>query len=256
MSSPFPGMNPYLEQDSLWQNFHQLFATTILQALVPQVRPAYIVTLEEHVYIHELSDDERLFLGRADVALTQVSTAEKTQAGATALQAPARGRIPAVVDIERLSYVEIRDRQDRQLVAVLELLSPSNKKIGPDREQYVAKRRRLLSGSAHFVEIDLLRGGPRMPLEDLPDCDYYALVSRVEERPDVAVWPIRLRDRLPKIPVPLRAPDPHVWIDLQQLLDRVYDSAGYADYIYTGHPQPPLHPDDAVWARQFLPPML
>src|SRR5438094_5877760 len=183
MPSPFPGMNPYLEQDDAWGDFHQRFLPAVAASLSPQVRPGYIVKLEEHLYIHELGDDERLFLGRADVAITHVSTAAKPQAGTAMLQAPAHGRIPAVVDIERQSYIEIRDRRDRQLVTVLELLSPSNKKIGPDREQYVAKRRQLLSGTVHFVEIDLLRGGPRMPLEDLPGCDYYALVSRVEERP-------------------------------------------------------------------------
>ena len=39
------------------------------------------------------------------------------------LEVPARVRLPAV-DHERLSYLEIRDRQDRELVTVVELLSP------------------------------------------------------------------------------------------------------------------------------------
>src|SRR5437763_12039804 len=92
-----------------------------------------------------------------------------------------------------------------------------------------------------------------MPLDDLPDCDYCVVVSRAEERPRVGVWPIRLRDRLPTVPVPLRAPDPDATLDLQAAVHRLYDVAGYHFYIYGGNPQPPLHPDDAAWARQFLP---
>src|SRR6202011_1559181 len=106
-------------------------------------------------------------------------------------------------DIERVPFLEVRDRQGRELVAVIELLSPSNKRPGEDREQYLAKRRELLRSPAHLVEIDLLRGGPPMPLEDRPVCDYSVLVSRAERRPVAAFWPLRLRDRLPVIPIPL-----------------------------------------------------
>ena len=41
----------------------------------------------------------------------------------------ARVRLPAV-DRERLSYVEIRDRRDRELVTVIELLSPGEQVHG------------------------------------------------------------------------------------------------------------------------------
>lgn len=253
MPSPFPGMNPYLEQDDAWHDFHERFIPYCSDVLVPQVRPGYIVKLDEHVYIHERSAAEREFLGRADVSITRSDIPPTSRLGAQILEAPVHGRIPVVVDEERLSFVEIRDRRDRRLVTVIELLSPSNKRNGPDREQYLAKRRQLLAGDVHLVEIDLLRGGPRMPVEDRPDCDYCIVVSRVEKRPDVGIWPIRLRERLPIIPIPLRAPDADARIDLQEALNRLYDAAGYEDYIYTGAPQPPLHPDDAAWARQFIP---
>lgn len=49
---------------------------------------------------------------------------------------------------------------------------------------YLAKRSELLRHYVNFVELDLLRGGPRMPMEQLAECDYYALVSRCPERPD------------------------------------------------------------------------
>ena len=92
-----------------------------------------------------------------------------------------------------------------------------------------------------------------MPMEDRPECEYSALVSRAQRRPVVDFWPIRLRERLPVIPVPLRAPDGDARVDLQEALDLVYDDAGYVHFIYDGRPDPPLTSEDAVWARQFLP---
>lgn len=220
--------------------------------ILPQVRPGYIVKIDEHVYIHERSAEERGFVGRADGAVTR-SDVPPSRPPTGVLEAPAHGRLPVAIDVERLSFVEIRDRRDRQVVTVIELLSPSNKRNGADREQYLAKRRQLCASNVHLVEIDLLRGGSRLPLEDLPDCDYCILVSRAEERPQAGIWPLRLRERLPVIPIPLRAPDADARLDLQEALNHLYDAAGYEDYIYTGSPHPPLHPDDAAWTRQFLP---
>jgi hypothetical protein len=149
--------------------------------------------------------------------------------------------------------VQFRDHSDRELVAVLELLSPANKYLGPDREQYLAKRMQILNGPAHLIEIDLLRGGPLLPADDRPDCSYSVLVSRVEDRFDAAFWPIALRERLPVILVPVRSPDSDARLDLQAVLDRIYDDAGHADYIYEGTPHSRLDSDDAGWAGQFLP---
>jgi hypothetical protein len=168
------------------------------------------------------------------------------------LPAPVQVRLPSV-DVERQSFLEIRDRASRELVTVLELLSPSNKYVSPDRDQYLAKRSQLLASRAHFVEIDLLRGGPRLPLENLPACDYCVLVSRVEERPSAGLWPIRLREQLPTIPIPLRPPHADVQLDLQEVLHRIYDAAGYEDDIYEGQPQPRLSPEDAAWAQPSVP---
>jgi hypothetical protein len=246
-------MNPYLEQEEVWQDFHQSFLPLLRESLNAHVRPAYIVKLEEHLFIHELDGEQRRLLGRADAAVIEARNPVESGVTATIAPAPAYGRLPAAVDIERHGYLEIQDRRSRELVTVVELLSRSNKKPGPDREQYLAKRRELSISNVHLVEIDLLRGGPRLPLEDLPACDYCVLVSRVEERPRVGIWPIHLREPLQKIPIPLRRPDADVWIDLQSLLHRLYDAAGYADYIYSGSPQPPLAPDDAAWAEQFVP---
>ncbi len=252
MPSPFPGMNPYLEQDDAWHDFHERVIPLAADLIGSQVLPHYFVKIDEHIFIHELDEESRRFLGRGDVAVTSRSETSGGRAGTQLMEAPAHVSLP-VLDVERLAYIEIRDRRNRQLITVLEVLSPSNKSFGRYREQYLAKRNELLASSVNFVEIDLLRGGPRMPWKDLPVCDYYALVSRAEEHRRAGIWPIKLRDRLPKIPVPLRAGDADATIDLQQILHRIYDAAGYEVYIYDGEPDPPLAPDDASWAEQFVP---
>jgi hypothetical protein len=250
MPSPFPGMNPYLEQADVWTDFHQSYIVALRDSLRAQLDPYYIVKIGEQLYVHEPPAPKRL-LGRADISATRTRTKRSKTAGAAVLEPPATVEL-GDVDMERLSRVEIRDRAQRQLITVIELLSPTNKYAGPDREQYEGKRRQILSSPAHFVEIDLLRGGPRMPMMNPPECDYCVLVSRAEERPEAGLWPWKLREPMPAIPVPLRSPDPDARLDLQPLLHHCYDSAGYQTYIYHRPPSPALPKKDAAWARQLL----
>jgi len=186
-------MNPYLEQEDAWHDFHERFIPSVATLLGAQLRPRYIVKIDEHIYVHELAAESRRWVGRADVSLgrgVQEGGHDPAPGRVTGvLEAPARVRLPAV-DHERLSYVEIRDRRDRELVTVVELLSPANKHPGPDREQYLAKRMGLLNGPVHLVEIDLLRGGPPLPAAGRPECSNSVLVSRVERRLDAEFWPI------------------------------------------------------------------
>jgi hypothetical protein len=245
-------MNPYLEQEDAFHDFHERFCPECAKVLTAQVRPNYIVKIDEHVYIHELPADQRQLVGRADVGISSRRPPPSPAAAPGLVQAPLYGRIPLAVDVERQSFVQILDRQSRRVVTVVELLSPSNKYAGADRDQYVAKRQQVLTSRVHLVEIDVLRGGPRLPVEGLPACDYYVMVSRAEDRPAVALWPIGLRDRLPVVPIPLSDPHPPATLDLQALLHRIYDEAGYEDYIYTGAPQPALSEEDAAWAQQRL----
>ena len=252
MPSPFPGMNPYLEQDAVWQDFHQSFIPAAREAISPQLSADYFIKVEEYVFIHELDAEARRSLGRADILL---STSDKNKASSTAIAsaAPAYVSVPSLaIDEERHSFLEIRDRQHLELVTVVELLSPSNKS-GADRATYLNKRRRLIESGVNLVELDLLRGGPRLPIDGLSPCDYYALVVRSEERPRGGIWAFQLREPLPNIPVPLRAPDPDVSLNLKNILDRVYDGAAYEKFIYLTPPQPALNADQEQWARDYLP---
>lgn len=254
MPSPFPGMNPYLEHEFAWKDFHARSVPVIAELIAAQVGDAYDVMVDEHLYIHEPPAAERRRLGRADasVAVGEDARPPRTTAAA-ALPAPATAVFSPPIDVETVPYVAVRDREGTQIVTVIELLSPANKRGGGDREQYLYKRKEVLLSSAHFVEIDLLRGGPRLPADNLPPCDYYAAVSRVEDRPKVGVWPVWLRERLPKIPIPLTSPDPDAALDLQVMLDLVYDRARYGQKLYRRPIVPPLAAADAEWAKQFVP---
>lgn len=252
MPSPFPGMNPWLEQVDVWHDFHQRFITRIGDALAQHIRPAYLTKIDENVYIHELSVEQRLLLGRPDIAVFEGSGVAGSVPRNTATLPIAYGSLLPGSDRISESFIEIRDTNYRDLITVIELLSPTNKQSGPDREQYLTKRKLLLASSVHFVEIDLLRGGAHMPVEGLAPCDYAVMVSRSYERPKVGLWPMRLNEALPVIPVPLKQEDPDAVLDLQQLLHETFDAAGYADYIYQGRPRPPLNPDEEAWAKECL----
>ena len=139
------------------------------------------------------------------------------------------------------------------MVTVIETLSPTNKESGPDRLQYLIKRRELLHSQANFVEIDLLRGGSHMPSDDFPECDYCVLVSRAIDRPQAGVWPWRLRDTMPKVPIPIVRDIPEIALNLKVVLDLVYDRGAYQNYLFDEPPEPLLAPDDAAWAAQFVP---
>jgi hypothetical protein len=220
--------------------------------LAPQVAPDYIVQLEKHVYIHDLPPEPRRSLDRPDFSVIRSGVSTAGRLGLGVLEAPAEVRLPAQ-DVERVAYLEVRDRRGRELVTVIELLSPSNKRPGEDRQQYLAKRREIPRSTAHLVEIDLLRGWLPMPADDRPEGHYSVLVSRSERRPAADFWPIRLRERLPPIPIPLRPTDPDRRVDLQEVLHQSYDEAGYEKFIYDGAPEPTLSAEDAEWAGQFIP---
>jgi hypothetical protein len=149
--------------------------------------------------------------------------------------------------------VAIRDRANRQLVIAIEVLSPTSKG-GDGREQYLAKRRRLLLGRAHLLEIDLLRQGERVPMQQaLPAAPYFVLLSRAENRPILEVWPVSLQDPLPTVPVPLLPGDPDVTLNLQLALTTIYDLLGFDLAVdYTQAPEIPLTDEEAEWVEWHL----
>jgi hypothetical protein len=257
MPSPFPGMNPYFEHPGAWVDFHNRFVMHLADLLNERTGDDFFAKVEDQVYIHELPPDRWRSLGRPDVSIKPTAAAIPSLAPAAPV-ASASDEIEIELvdplDIVTLPYIEVIDRERRQVVTAIELLSPSNKMPGPDRDQYAQQRLRLTNSQVNFVELDSLRGGPRHSFRHGPPaCDYYALVYRPGRWPRAGIQTVRLRESLPTIAIPLRVETPDIRIDLQQLLHGVYDAGKYRAYIYDREPDPPLPPDDAAWAAQFVP---
>lgn len=255
MPSPFPGMNPFIEKAELWRDFHTAFLTFFRSALMPQVVPKYVVRIEQHIYVDE-PQAERPRVRIADIDVSRErgkrSALRNGHSAAAVLTPATKLRVPQP-EKRKVGYLAIRAAGGSRILTVIELLSPSNKDANKDQRSYLVKRGELLAGDANFVEIDLLRGGMRMPISGLGECDYYTMVSRTKERPRVDVCRVRLRDRLPVIPIPLEPGVPEPSVDLQAVVDRVYDEAGYEYAIYDEPPEPPLSASDAAWARKLIP---
>jgi hypothetical protein len=155
--------------------------------------------------------------------------------------------------------VEIRDVAERRLVTVIEIFSPANKR-GSGFQEYVEKRTALLQTETHLLEIDLLRGGERIPLlgGELPPAPYYVFLSRFSRRPRTEVWPIQLRAPLPTVPVPLPvpllSPDADVPLALQTALDRCFALVGYQRLLDYRQPPPPpaFSQEDLAWIEKVV----
>jgi hypothetical protein len=253
MPSPFPGMDPYLE-GSEWSSVHVALSAEIARQLAPKVRPKYIVRTARR-FVTEMPEDIAVTAGDLypDVSVAEAASLQEMGANPVAI-APAPLHMATVMpgQVPHVS-IEIRDVAQRQLVTAIELLSPTNKR-GEGYQEYLDRRRRLLYSTAHLIEIDLLRRGHRVPMQQpLPPAPYFIFLSRAERRPIVEVWPMQFNMRLPVIPVPLLAEDPDVALDIQLALDTVYDAFNYdLSLDYTRPAEIPLVGQAAAWAAAQL----
>jgi hypothetical protein len=256
MKSPFPGMDPYLEQPVFWSDFHSRFINAWCEAIADALPLHYEATLGERVYLIE-HDPEMRKLGFPDVGVTHGDRPAPGPGSPAGVAGPATLEpvtIPlTLLEGPRESYIEILHRPDRSLVAALELLSPANKEQ-PGRLEYLAKRQALLYQSVHVVELDLLCGGKRLPLQGpLPAADYYYLVSRGDRRPNCEVYRWTLRQPLPTLPVPLRPPDADIFIDLGAVFMTAYERGRFYRRINYQGPTPAfLRDEDRQWSDSLL----
>jgi len=248
-------MDPFVEQQE-WDDFHVKFNTAISDTLSPRLAPRYVVRAERRVYVESPGEMDPMFR-RPDVSVlwtgeTGGGTALASQKD-TSLE-PFDCELP-MPEERREIYLVIRVPATMEVVTVLETLSPANKRPGGDgRREYLEKREEILQSQSHLVELDLLRGGARLPMgSPLPAGDYYAIVSRRYRWPHASVYRWKIRDRLPTIPIPLKKGDPDVLLDLQTVFDAVYDRARYdLSLSYNAELQPPLSCEDAEWMRGLL----
>jgi hypothetical protein len=258
MASVFPGMDPYIEGQA-WGDFYSRFVVQIANTLGPRLDPRYVVRAEERVYV-EHSPGEMPERIRPDVTVAPDWTAS-TQNLETAHDAPGVAAAPFVLNVPlpeevRETFLTVRLPGSLDVVAVIEVLSPSNKRPGADgHREYLRKRESVLRSSSHLVELDLLRGGKRMPtVEPLPPGDYYALVCRGNRRPRAEVYAWSIRQPLPRVPIPLADGDPDANLDLGAIFAAVYEFSRYDRSVdYRRELQQPLNEPDAAWVKSLLP---
>lgn len=257
MPSPFPGMDPYLEDSRLWPDVHHALISEIQATLNQSLRPAYHVRVEERVYVSDENDPGRRHI-IPDLRIEETdhrATMSGDYSGVASEVAEPVVLTTLIDDEIHEARLEVVDSQEKTVVTVIEILSPTNKTSGSrGRQSYEQKRRELMTSSTHFVEIDLLREGDHLHCRELlPKADYYIHVSRREKRPKGYVWPIHLPQRLPVISIPLKGTDPDARLDLQEVLSTAYDRAAYDLVVdYKQDPFPPVTGPNAAWMIDLL----
>ncbi|NET85102.1 MAG: DUF4058 family protein [Moorea sp. SIO1F2] len=258
MPSIFPGMDPYLEHPDLWPEVHHWLISLIAEYLIPQVRPKYKVAIEKRIYqVNQTNQDDVLLVGIPDVTVKRQPNTEDSPSSKVAVAPPTTKPVTVIVPMPeqiKQGYLEVRDMNTGAVVTAIEVLSPVNKRSGEGRETYLKKRQRVLGSLTNLVEIDLLRAWKPMPLlYNTIESDYRVLVSREERRPRAELYTCNLPEQLPTFSLPLRPEDSEPIVDLQAIINSVYERGGY-DYQldYDQEPVPAFSDKNRIWAQELL----
>ena len=154
----------------------------------------------------------------------------------------------------RETYLEVREIATGEVITVIELLSPKNKRQGEGRKAYQTKRLQILGSSTNLVEIDLLRAGESMPILDNDiKSDYRILVSRSQLRPRAELYPFNLLEAIPAFFLPLQKGDIEPLVNLQNVIQDLFDRAGLDLAIdYNSEAVPPIQEPDLNWVNDLL----
>ena len=221
MPTPFPGMDPYLEEDSQWASFQHQLVLTLYQTLLPGLVDRYRARVGQRRYVTE----QALF--------TSVLRDEHEE-----------------------DYLEIRQRSDGRLITLIDLASPANKTTPVGRSSYLEKRREGRNANANLVEIDLvLQGQPMLDYsrDGLPEWDYAVTVTRGNQPERYEIYTATLQKRLPRFRLPLASDDRDTVVDLHAVFNRSYDQGGFASRIdYQRDPTTPMDDQDRLWLLNLL----
>jgi hypothetical protein len=253
MASPFPGMDPYLEDSEIWPGFHASLGVELKRQLNQRIGPKYYADVEVQSEPYSINiDTVNNNPIRPDVSVFQPLDSPSELAGTTAITIAPAPLVRPVGTQPRLRAVRVFTISTSQLVTSLEILSPYNKRASEGLSQYRDKRHRILASRVHLIELDLLRGGARPGSEvaDEPvEAEYILLVNRASGQRVSEIWPVALNEPLPVLPVPLAPPDPDVALDLSAAIRAVYADSRYDTRINYRRPvpPPPLRPVMAEW---------
>jgi len=252
VKSPFPGIDPYLEDPAFWEDFHRRFITVIADALLAELPPSYDAQIDERVRLVE-ADSERAGSRLPDVSVDWINRPQSSAGGTPAETAGSAVLTPVAIPMPALEeyrdvWVEVVHLPERNLVTAIEVLSPTNK-TDEGAAVYHNTRIELYTRHVNLVEIDLLRGGDRLSLaKPLPPGDYYAFVARDQRRPLVDVYAWGLRGPLPTVPIPLLPQDGDVNLNLAEVFASTYERGRYAQRLRYERPvSPPVPEADRAW---------
>jgi hypothetical protein len=221
MPSPFPGMDPYLEDEKFWPDFHHQFMACLYEVLRPGLVDRYKARMNHRHYVTE----QALF-----ISVVQEEHAE--------------------------DFLEIRHRAETRLVTVIEMATPTNKTTSVGRKSLLDKRAQSQAAGANFVEIDLvLQGRPMLDFTRAghPDWDYAITVTHAVKQESFIVYPGNLQKPLPRFRLPLVGDDRDPLVDVQTAFTRCYDQCGFAGKIdYQQRPATKLSDDQARWLDDHL----
>jgi hypothetical protein len=221
MPSPFPGMDPFLEEEKVWPTFHHHFIAGLFQILLPNLIDRYRARVGQRQYATEMP----LF--------TSIIREEHCE-----------------------EFIEIRQRSDNKLVTLVDVVSPANKLTTQGRESYLDRRRDARIQHASIVEIDLvLQGQPLLDYsrEGLPDWDYAVTVTRAMQPERHEIYTATVQKRLPRFKLPLALDDRDTVVDLQAAFARCYDQGGFSAQLdYQATPALIKNADDRTWVNDLL----
>jgi hypothetical protein len=221
MPSPFPGMDPYLEDEKIWPEFQHALVSALYQTLLPNLTDRYRARLAQRHYVTE----QALFTS-------------------------------IIRDEHHEEFIEVRQRTDGRLVTLLDVVSPANKTLATARQAYLDKRQEARSHNASIVEIDLvLQGQPTLDYsrDGLPDWDYAVTVTRCTQPDRFEIYTATLQKKLPRFRLPLATDDRDAVLDLQATFTRAYDHGGFCARIEYGRdPATTLGDEDRKWLNDWL----
>ena len=265
MPSPFPGMDPFLEDPRRFPELHAALIYLAKAALQRTLPAHYGATAEQRTWI-----ERPRRVGLPDVGVERVRPAPPPPVGGAAVAEPSAALVleqdPRTLEEVRESYINILrvapEPGEPELITSIEVLSPKNKRSGRrGREFFRAKQDPLWAAGVNLVEIDLLRAGRHattVPEDQLrasaPHFDYHVCTTSAS-RLRYYVDPFTMRDRLPAVDVPLAEEDGVVPLDLQPLMDTAYADSSFAKrefYDPDRVPPPALSPEDAAFVRDML----
>jgi hypothetical protein len=165
MSSPFPGMDPYLEQPAFWSSFHSKFVVALADAIEAQLDAANYVEVETRTYLDDGVPQE---VRERYLEIREVDS----------------GKVITAIDLLSLKNKQVGDgRKNYESKRALILGSLT----------HLIELDLLRAGQAL----------PIANVQSISD--YQILVSRSQQRPQADLYSFAIRDAFPTIPVPLQA---------------------------------------------------